>query len=428
MSAKIQAIRGMNDLLPVDSAVWASLEAKIRAVFGQYGYQEIRFPIVETTGLFVRSLGEVTDIVEKEMYTFVDNLNGESLTLRPEGTASTIRAVLEHNLLYDGPKRLWYAGPMFRHEKPQRGRYRQFHQFGLEALGFPGPDVEAEQIILTARLWRMLGLQNDVALQINTLGNSEARARYRGVLIEYFSAHQDALGEDEKRRLHTNPLRILDSKNPALQRVILVAPIFRDYIDQESMEHFNQLKALLKAAGIKDFVDNPRLVRGLDYYNRTVFEWVTNKLGSQGTICAGGRYDGLIEQLGGKPAPGCGFAMGVERLIELMKECEVQYVTPSVDAYIVHQGDGAMHAAFNAAETARDAGLDIVLHAGGGNFKSQLKRADASAARFAIIVGEDEVQSGKLSLKPLRGQGEQATIDLKQAIESIQQGRTHGSL
>jgi histidyl-tRNA synthetase len=426
MSAKIQAIRGMNDLLPSDSSIWAWLEANIRAVFGLYGYQEIRFPIVENTGLFVRSLGEVTDIVEKEMYTFVDNLNGESLTLRPEGTASTIRAVLEHNLLYDGPKRLWYAGPMFRHEKPQRGRYRQFHQFGLEALGFPGPDVEAEQIILTARLWRELGLR-DVELQLNTLGNGDARAAHRAKLIEYFSAHMDALGDEEKRRLQTNPLRILDSKNPALKVIIADAPTLLEYIDAESREHFDELQSLLRAANIA-YTINPRLVRGLDYYNRTVFEWVTTKLGSQGTICAGGRYDGLIEQLGGKPAPGCGFAMGVERLIEMMKECGTVTDVPIPDAYVVHQGEGAMQAAFGAAETARDAGLEIVLHAGGGNFKSQLKRADASAARFAMIFGEDEVKNGKLSLKPLRGQGEQATIDLSQAIESIKQGRTHGSL
>ncbi len=426
MTEKIQAIRGMNDLLPSDTPRWAWLEANIRAVFGQYGYQEIRFPIVETTGLFVRSLGEVTDIVEKEMYTFVDNLNGESLTLRPEGTASTIRAALEHNLLYDGPKRLWYSGPMFRHEKPQRGRYRQFHQFGLEALGFPGPDVEAEQIILTARLWRELGLR-DVELQLNTLGNADARASHRAKLIEYLSAHIDKFGEDETRRLHTNPLRILDSKNPTLKNVIADAPTLLDYIDAESREHFEHLQALLRAANIV-YTINPRLVRGLDYYNRTVFEWVTTKLGSQGTICAGGRYDGLIEQLGGKPAPGCGFAMGVERLVELMKESNVHTAAPAVDAYVVHQGDGAQQAAFGAAESARDAGLEIVLHAGGGNFKSQLKRADASAARYAMIFGEDEVTSGKLSLKPLRGQGEQTTIDLSQAIESIKQGRTHGCI
>ena len=426
MSSKIQAIRGMNDLLPSESPVWAMLEAKIRAVFAQYGYQEIRFPIVETTGLFVRSLGEVTDIVEKEMYTFVDSLNGESLTLRPEGTASTIRAVLEHNLLYDGPKRLWYAGPMFRHEKPQRGRYRQFHQFGLEALGFPGPDVEAEQIILTARLWSELGLR-DVGLQLNTLGNSAARASHRAKLIEYFSAHIEKLGADEKPRLHTNPLRILDSKSPALQGVIAAAPTLLDDIDAESLAHFEQLQSLLRAADVS-YTINPRLVRGLDYYNRTVFEWVTTKLGAQGTICAGGRYDGLIEQLGGKSTPGCGFAMGVERLVELMKECEVANDVPAPDAYIVHHGDGAMQAAFSAAETARDAGLEIVLHVGGGNFKAQLKRADASAARYAIILGEDEVKSGMFSLKPLRGQGEQATIDLTKAIESIKQGRSHGSL
>ena len=426
MTEKIQAIRGMNDLLPSESFVWTWLEAKIRAVFGQYGYQEIRFPIVETTSLFVRSLGEVTDIVEKEMYTFVDNLNGESLTLRPEGTASTIRAALEHNLLYDGPKRLWYSGPMFRHEKPQRGRYRQFHQFGLEALGFPGPDVESEQIILTARLWRELGLR-DVELQLNTLGNSEARAKHRANLIEYLSAHVDKFGEEEKRRLQSNPLRILDSKNTALKSVIADAPTLLDYIDAESREHFEQLQTLLRAANIA-YTINPRLVRGLDYYNRTVFEWVTTKLGSQGTICAGGRYDGLIEQLGGKPTPGCGFAMGVERLIEMMKECGTIVESRVPDAYVVHQGEGALQAAFGAAETARDAGLEIVFHAGGGNFKAQLKRADASAARYAIILGEDEVTSGKLSLKPLRGQGEQTTIDLSQAIESIKQGRTHGSL
>ena len=426
MSAKLQAIRGMNDLLPLDSPLWAWLESKIRAVFGQYGYQEIRFPIVENTGLFVRSLGEVTDIVEKEMYTFVDNLNGESLTLRPEGTASTIRAALEHNLLYDGPKRLWYAGPMFRHEKPQRGRYRQFHQFGLEALGFPGPDVEAEQIILTARLWRELGLR-DIELQLNTLGNNAARAGHRAKLIEYFSDHADKFGDEEKRRLLTNPLRILDSKNPALKSVIADAPTLLDFIDVESREHFEQLQALLHAANIA-YTINPRLVRGLDYYNRTVFEWVTMKLGSQGTICAGGRYDGLIEQLGGKSAPGCGFAMGVERLIEMMKECGTVTEAGVPDAYIVHQGEGALQAAFGAAEAARDAGLEIVVHAGGGNFKSQLKRADVSAARYAIILGEDEIKDGKLSLKPLRGQGEQATIDLSQAIESIKQGRTHGSL
>jgi len=426
MNTKIQAIRGMNDILPQDSIVWAQLEANIRNVFGQYGYQEIRFPIVEATGLFIRSLGEVTDIVEKEMYTFIDNLNGESLTLRPEGTASTLRAVLEHNLLYDGPKRLWYSGPMFRHEKPQRGRYRQFHQFGLEALGFPGPDVEAEQIILTVRLWRELGL-TDLQLQINSLGDADARTKHRAKLVEYFSRYDEQLGEEEKRRLHTNPLRILDSKNPALQDIIAAAPILLRDIDAESRHHFDQLQSLLRGAGIA-FIINPRLVRGLDYYNRTVFEWVTTKLGSQGTICAGGRYDGLIEQLGGKPQPGCGFAMGVERLIEMMKECGSVTAAKPPDAYVAYQGEGTMQAAFTTTEALRDSGLKVVLHAGGGGFKSQLKRADVSAARYAVILGEDEIRNGKLSLKPLRGQGEQATIELAQAIESIKQGQTHGSL
>jgi histidyl-tRNA synthetase len=426
MTTKIQAIRGMNDILPQECFAWSRLESKIRTIFSQYGYQEIRFPIVEATGLFVRSLGEVTDIVEKEMYTFIDHLNGESLTLRPEGTASTLRAVLEHNLLYDGPKRLWYSGPMFRHEKPQRGRYRQFHQFGLEALGFPGPDVEAEQIILTARLWRELGL-TDIELQINTLGDAQARTAHRAKLIDYFSRYEDKLGEDEKRRLHTNPLRILDSKNPALKEIIAAAPALLEGIDAQSREHFEQLQALLRETGVA-YTINPRLVRGLDYYNRTVFEWVTTQLGSQGTICAGGRYDGLIEQLGGKPQPGCGFAMGVERLIELMKQGGSVTAADQPDAYVAYQGEGTLQAAFTTAEALRDAGLQIVLHAGGGGFKSQLKRADASAARYAVILGEDEVKNGKLSLKPLRGQGEQATIELMQAIESIKQGHTHGSL
>ena len=417
MNTKIQAIRGMNDILPQDSFVWSQLETKIRTVFALYGYQEIRFPIVEATGLFVRSLGEDTDIVEKEMYSFIDSLNGERLSLRPEGTAGTLRAVLEHNLLYDGPKRLWYSGPMFRHEKPQRGRYRQFHQFGLEALGFPGPDVEAEQIILTARLWRELGL-TDVELQINSLGDADARTKHRAKLIEYFSRHEDRLGEDEKRRLHTNPLRILDSKNPALKDIIAAAPTLLDGIDAQSCAHFEQLQTLLREAGIA-FTVSPRLVRGLDYYNRTVFEWVTTKLGSQGTICAGGRYDSLIEQLGGKPQPGCGFAMGIERLIELMKECGSVTAAEQPDAYVAYQGEGAMQAAFTTAEALRDAGLQVVLHAGGGGFKSQIKRADASAARYAVILGEDEIKHGKLSLKPLRGQGEQATIELAQAIDSI---------
>ena len=426
MSAKIQAIRGMNDLLPDQSHIWQRLESTIRALFAQYGYREIRFPIVETTSLFVRSLGVVTDIVEKEMYTFIDHLNGDSLTLRPEGTASTIRAALEHNILYDGPQRLWYSGPMFRHEKPQRGRYRQFHQFGLEALGYGGPDVDAEQIVLTARLWRTLGLA-DVELQINSLGDSATRANHRETLIAYFQAHQDKLGPDEQKRLHTNPLRILDSKNPALKEVIAAAPTLLESLDSASQEHFSALQSLLRAAGIS-YTINPRLVRGLDYYNRTVFEWVTSKLGSQGTICAGGRYDGLIEQLGGKSTPGCGFAMGVERLVELMRESGVATDTPAPDAYLAYQGEGTGTAALIAAEALRDAGLQVMLHAGGGGFKAQMKRADASNARYALLLGEDELKQGKFALKPLRGQGDQAILGLAQIIESIRQEAIHGGI
>ena len=426
MSAKIQAIRGMNDLLPDQSHIWQRLESTIRALFAQYGYREIRFPIVETTSLFVRSLGEVTDIVEKEMYTFIDHLNGDSLTLRPEGTASTVRAALEHNILYDGPQRLWYSGPMFRHEKPQRGRYRQFHQFGLEALGYGGPDVDAEQIVLTARLWRTLGL-TDVELQINSLGDSATRANHRETLIAYFQAHHDKLGPDEQKRLHTNPLRILDSKNPALKDVIAAAPTLLASLDSASQEHFSALESLLRAAGIS-YTINPRLVRGLDYYNRTVFEWVTSKLGSQGTICAGGRYDGLIEQLGGKPTPGCGFAMGVERLVELMKESGLATDTPAPDAYLAYQGEGTGTAALVAAEALRDAGLQVMLHAGGGGFKAQMKRADASNARYALLLGEDELKQGKFALKPLRGQGDQAILGLAQIIESIRQEAIHGGI
>ncbi len=375
----------------------------------------------------MRSLGEVTDIVEKEMYTFVDNLNGESLTLRPEGTASTIRAVLEHNLFTTARNACGMPVRCFATKNRSAGAIVSFTNLAWKRWDFPGPDVEAEQIILTARLWRELGLR-DVELQLNTLGNSEARAAHRAKLIEYFSAHIDALGDEEKRRLHTNPLRILDSKNPALKNIIAAAPTLLDYIDVESREHFEQLQSLLRVANIS-YTINPRLVRGLDYYNRTVFEWVTTKLGSQGTICAGGRYDGLIEQLGGKPAPGCGFAMGVERLIELMKECGVHNCSARrsmLMSCIKAKAPCRRRLAQRKWRETRD--LDIVLHAGGGNFKSQLKRADASAARFAIIFGEDEVKSGKLSLKPLRGQGEQATIDITQAIESIKQGRTHGSL
>ncbi|TXF11067.1 histidine--tRNA ligase [Pelomicrobium methylotrophicum] len=399
MSANLQAIRGMNDILPEEALAWERFEDTVREWLHSYGYRPIRMPLVERTELFVRSIGEVTDIVEKEMYTFTDALNGESLTLRPEGTASCVRAVLEHNLLYHGPQRLYYSGPMFRHERPQKGRYRQFHQVGVEALGFEGPDIDAEHIVMARRLWRMLGL-DDIQLELSTLGSSEARARYRARLTRYLEANLDALDEDSRRRLHTNPLRILDSKNPALQPLIEEAPRLMDDLDEASLKHFEALQSLLRAQKV-EFRINPRLVRGLDYYNRTVFEWVTTRLGAQGTVCAGGRYDGLVEQLGGKPTPACGFAMGVERLLALLKEKGVEAPAP-VDVYVVHQGERASALAPQVAETLRDAGLRVVLHCGGGSFKSQLKKADASGAQVAVIIGDDEAQAGEVSVKPLR--------------------------
>jgi len=413
MSTAIQAIRGMNDILPEHAALWEFFEDTVRDWLRSYGYQCIRMPIVEQTGLFKRAIGEVTDIVEKEMYTFTDALNGESLTLRPEGTASCVRAVLQHNLLYNAPQRLWYMGPMFRHERPQKGRYRQFHQVGVESLGFAGPDIDAEQIIMTARLWKRLGLE-DVALEINTLGSSEDRARHRARLVHYLEQHPELLDEDSKRRLHTNPLRVLDSKNPALQALIEAAPKLLDDLDEASLKHFEELQGMLREAGI-EYRINPRLVRGLDYYNFTVFEWVTTRLGAQGTVCAGGRYDGLIAQIGGKPAPACGFAMGVERLLALLEE--QQFVAPEIpaDAYVVHQGETASRFAFQVAETLREQGLHAILHCGGGSFKSQMKKADASGARFAVIIGDDEAAAEEVTLKPLREMGEQARISVAEA-------------
>jgi histidyl-tRNA synthetase len=376
----------------------------------------MRTPILEQTHLFKRAIGEVTDIVEKEMYTFVDELNGESLTLRPEGTASAVRAVIQHNLLYDGGKRLWYAGPMFRHERPQKGRYRQFHQVGVEALGFAGPDTDAELIVMCADLWKRLGIAP--SLQINTLGDPESRQRHRAKLIAYFEAHQDALDEDAKRRLHSNPLRILDSKNPAMQALNDAAPRLMDEIDADALAHFDALQAILRDHGIA-FEINPRLVRGLDYYNRTVFEWVTDQLGAQGTVCAGGRYDGLIEQLGGKPAPAAGFAMGIERLLALMETGSVALATPVPDAYIVHAGDAAQRYAWQVAAALRGAGLDTVLHCGGGSFKSQMKKADASRARYALIIGDDEAAAQQVTLKPLRDGAEQVRVELARAIDYL---------
>jgi histidyl-tRNA synthetase len=417
MSKTIQAVRGMNDILPADAALWEFFEDTVADWLRAYGYSQIRTPIVESTDLFVRSIGEVTDIVEKEMYSFEDRLNGEQLTLRPEGTASCVRAVIQHNLLYNAPQRLWYKGPMFRHERPQKGRYRQFHQVGVEALGFAGPDMDAEHIVMTARLWKLLGL-DDVALEINTLGSLEARARYRSRLISYFEGHVDVLDEDAKRRLHSNPLRILDSKNPAMQAIIEAAPKLTEDLDEESRKHFEELQEMLIAASVP-FRINPRLVRGLDYYNATVFEWVTTRLGAQGTVCAGGRYDSLIEQIGGKSAPACGFAMGVERLLALLQE--QSFVPPALmpDAYMLHLGEQADRMAILAAEQLRDSGLSVVLHCGGGSFKSQMKKADASGARYAVIIGDDEAAAGEVSIKPLRTSGEQSRMNLVQAAEYL---------
>ncbi|MEK6664519.1 MAG: histidine--tRNA ligase [Pseudomonadota bacterium] len=417
MSKPLQAIRGMNDILPAAAPLWQHFEQIVRDWVAGYGYHEIRMPIVEQTGLFSRAIGAVTDIVEKEMYSFTDHLNGESLTLRPEGTASCVRAVLEHNLLFGSPQRLFYTGPMFRHERPQKGRYRQFHQVGIESLGYAGPDMDAEHILMTARLWKQLGL-NGIELQLNTLGTSEDRGRHRARLIHYLEAHQDQLDDDAKRRLHTNPLRILDSKNPALQAIIAAAPKLLDDLDEVSLKHFEALQALLRAAGVS-FSINPRLVRGLDYYNFTVFEWVTDQLGSQGTVCAGGRYDSLVEQLGGKPAAACGFAMGVERLLALMEAQGIAPTHPVLDVYVVHVGEEADAVAMRVAEQLRDAGLSVVLHCGSGSFKSQMKKADASGARFAVILGEDEVKAGVVSLKSLRVQAEQVSVSTEEVAALV---------
>jgi len=419
MSNPLRAVRGMNDLLPADAPLWQYFEGILRAWLKAYGYREMRTPILEHTGLFKRAIGEVTDIVEKEMYTFVDELNGESMTLRPEGTASCVRAVIEHNLLFDGGKRLWYAGPMFRHERPQKGRYRQFHQFGIEALGFAGPDLDIEHLLMTGRLWKLLGLSDCIHLELNSLGGAESRARHREKLIAYFQAHEALLDEDAKRRLHSNPLRILDSKNPAMQALVEAAPRLMDELDEAALAHFEAVKRGLDAAGIA-YKINPRLVRGLDYYNYTVFEWVTDRLGAQGTVCAGGRYDGLVQQLGGKPAPACGYAMGVERLLALMLDVGVSPPADVPDVYLVNVGEAASRFAQQAGETLRDAGFNVVLHGGGGSFKSQMKKADASAARYAVIIGDDEAAAGEVAIKPLRGEGEQQRVALAAAVDLLQ--------
>lgn len=418
MASSVKAIRGMNDILPEESYLWEYFEQMVRQWLTAYGYRNIRTPIVEQTDLFIRSIGEVTDIVEKEMYTFIDHLNSDSLTLRPEGTASCVRAAIEHNLLYAGPQRLYYAGPMFRHERPQRGRYRQFHQVGVEALGYAGPDIDAELIVMCVRLWELLGI-SDLRLEISTLGNTESRALHRSRLLKYFERHRDNLDEDSLRRLYVNPLRILDSKNPEMQQIIENAPKLIDDLDPESCGHFESLQRILRERGI-NYNINLRLVRGLDYYNRTVFEWVTDKLGAQGTVCAGGRYDGLVEQVGGKPTPACGFAMGVERLLSLMQEYGKKIQQPVPDIYIAYQGDEqVMDYAWKCAEFLRDEGFDVILHCGGGSFKSQMKKADSSGAVYALIIGNDEFRAQQVTIKPLRDLIEQVSLKLSEVAEII---------
>lgn len=400
MSKAIQSVRGMNDILPGESELWELFEETIRSWLKSYGYRPIRMPIVEPTPLFRRAIGEVTDIVEKEMYSFEDTLNGENLTLRPEGTAGCVRALIQHNLAAQRPQRLYYMGPMFRHERPQKGRYRQFNQVGVEAFGFPGPDIDAELILMGARLWDDLGLDG-IRLEINSLGQSEERAQYRANLIAHFEKYRDALDEDARRRLYTNPLRILDSKNPDMQALIAEAPKLMAHLGAESMAHFEGVQQTLRDVGVP-YTINPRLVRGLDYYNLTVFEWVTDRLGAQGTVCAGGRYDGLVEQLGGKPTPGCGYAMGVERLIALIRDMGGDPAPAGVDVYFVYQGEAASRLAPRVAERLRDQSIDVLFHCGGGSFKAQMKKADASGAHFAVIIGDDEAAAGEVTLKYLR--------------------------
>jgi histidyl-tRNA synthetase len=418
MAKQFQAVRGMNDILPGESALWQHLEMTLREVLATYGYHEIRLPLVEKTELFARSIGEVTDIVEKEMYTFADR-NGDSLTLRPEGTAGCVRACIEHGLLHNQTQRLWYAGPMFRYEKPQKGRYRQFHQVGAEAYGMAGPDIDAELICLSARLWRRLGI-GEVTLQINSLGSSVARVAYRERLVTYFTARRAELDEDSRRRLDTNPLRILDSKNPDMRAVIAEAPSLLDHLDSESQAHFEELKALLDAAGIP-YEINPRLVRGLDYYCKTVFEWVTETLGAQGTICAGGRYDGLIEQLGNQTVPGVGFALGLERLAAMLAVGRpTTELAPHV--YLITVGDAPQRQGLALAERLRDSlpMLRLRMNCGGGGFKAQFRRADQSGARFALVLGENEAATGTVAIKPLRAaEGEQLTLPGNQVAEYL---------
>jgi len=407
LSNSVQAIRGMNDLLPDTVAYWQWVEDVARDVMDAYGYREMRLPLLEKTELFKRSIGEVTDIVEKEMYTF-DDRNGDSLTLRPEGTASCVRAAIESGMLHNQVHRLWYAGPMFRHERPQKGRYRQFHQIGAETFGMEGPDIDAEIILLTARLWQALGIDG-LRLEINSLGTVETRNAHRKELVAYLHDHYDALDEDSKRRLEQNPLRILDSKNPEVQKIVASAPSLLDHLSDESRDHFERLQSYLDDAGV-EYVVNPCLVRGLDYYSRTVFEWITTELGAQGTVCAGGRYDGLVEQLGGKPTPAAGFALGMERLVELVQAQNPDAVESTIDAYLVCLGDAAQARGIQLAEQLRSQGVNIICHCGGGSMKSQIKKADKSGARYAVILGDDEIQAGEAGVKFLRETGEQQQV------------------
>ena len=419
MSKLIQSIRGMNDILPEQTPYWQYIENSFRQLMQSYGYQEIRMPIVENTALFKRSIGEVTDIVEKEMYTFEDR-NGDSLTLRPEGTACCVRAAMQHGLLHNQIQRLWYTGPMFRHERPQKGRYRQFHQFGVETFGLAGPDIDAELILMSNRLWQNLGMSDDVILELNSLGSSEARQEYKEVLVKYFESHKSELDEDSQRRLHTNPLRILDSKNPAMQTLNENAPKLIDHLDDESKQDFKILCKTLDDAGVT-YKINPRLVRGLDYYSKTVFEWVTDKLGAQGTVCAGGRFDGLVEQLGGKATPAIGFAIGIERLIELLEIPEEVQRENNLDVYLVLVGDKAVSEGMPLAETWRNAvpGLKMQVNCGAGSIKSQMKKADKSGANIAFLLGDDELEKNVITVKYLREKKEQEVIELSKVADYL---------
>lgn len=424
MSQKITAIRGFNDILPSDTGRWAEVEAVLRDVMRAYGYREIRLPLVESTPLFSRAIGEVTDIVEKEMYSFEDR-GGESITLRPEGTAGCVRAVLEHGLSYNQTQRLWYTGPMFRYERPQKGRYRQFHQFGVETFGMQGSDIDAELILMTARLWRLLGLEQSVRLELNSLGELEERARFRAALVAYLEQHKSELDEDSQRRLTGNPLRILDSKDANTQKLLLNAPVLTDYLEEDSRQHFAALCAVLDEAGIA-YTVNPKLVRGLDYYNKTVFEWVTSALGAQGTVCAGGRYDGLVPQLGGAVTPAVGFAIGLERLLLLQAVVHGEADHTETDIFVAAVGEGATRPALLLAEKLRSAlpDLRVMMNCGGGSFKSQFKKADKSGARFALVLGEDEVKNGVVSLKWLREEKEQQVMAVDAAINFLKENHT----